>query len=85
MHKFTIVWRLRGQNLPDVHSWKESFKKEHANSDLSPLEKLTGAALLDEPWTPENGCLTAANKLQRRMVVATHAKEFEEVKKKGIF
>ena len=63
----------------------ESFKKEHANSDLSPLEKLTGAALLDEPWTPENGCLTAANKLQRRMVVATHAKEFEEVKKKGIF
>merc|ERR1712194_42904 len=63
----------------------QCFKKEHAGSDLSPLEKLTGAALLDDPWTPENGCLTAANKLQRRKVVEVHSKEFEEIRKKGIF
>lgn len=59
--------------------------KEHKKSDLSSLEKLVGVALLTDPWTPENGCLTAANKLQRREVVKQFDKEFQEVKKKGIF
>lgn len=63
----------------------DSLKAEHAKSDLSRLEKLAGVALLSDPWTPENGCLTAANKLQRRMVVQKFANEFEEAKKKGIF
>ena len=63
----------------------ESMKKEHAMSDLSPIEKIQGAVLLDSPWTPENGCLTAANKLQRRIVADTFSKELEVVKKKGIF
>lgn len=61
------------------------FHKEHKNSDLSHIEKLVGIAMLDSPWTPENGCLTAANKLQRRKVIEDFSKEFEEVKKKGIF
>lgn len=63
----------------------ESMKKEHAKSDLSHLEKLVAVSLLTSPWTPENGCLTAANKLQRRAVVDQFAKEFDEVKAKGIF
>jgi long-chain acyl-CoA synthetase len=63
----------------------ESMKKEHAKSDLSHIEKLQAVTLLNSPWTPENGCLTAANKLQRRSVVDMFSKEFEEVKKKGIF
>ena len=63
----------------------DSMKKEHAKSDLSGLEKLQGVALLTSPWTPENGCLTAANKLQRRAVVQQFEKDFLEVKKKGIF
>lgn len=63
----------------------EDLKQEHAESGLSHLEKLVGVALLTDHWTPENGCLTAANKLQRRVVVETFAKEFEEVKKKGVF
>jgi long-subunit acyl-CoA synthetase (AMP-forming) len=50
---------------------------------LSHLEKII--ALLTTPWTPENGCLTAANKLQRRIVVQLFEKEFEQVKKKGVF
>merc|ERR1712194_39230 len=61
------------------------FDKEHANRDLSRIEKLKAIVMLDSPWTPENGCLTAANKLQRRVVVESFAKEFEEVRKKGIF
>ena len=63
----------------------ESLKAEHKKSDLSHLEKLVGVALLNSPWTPENGCLTAANKIQRRAVVQQFEKEFEEVKKKGVF
>ena len=63
----------------------DDLKAEHAKSDLSHLEKVVGVALLTSPWTPENGCLTAANKLQRRAVIETHEKEFNEVKKKGIF
>ena len=63
----------------------ESFKKEHAKSDLSHIEKIQGLALLASPWTPENGCLTAANKLQRRVVIESFPKEFDEVKEKGVF
>ena len=63
----------------------DAMKVEHAKSDLSNLEKLYGVALLVSPWTPENGCLTAANKLQRRAVVQQFDAEFQAVKKKGIF
>mmetsp|Transcript_8278 Transcript_8278/g.11398 ORF Transcript_8278/g.11398 Transcript_8278/m.11398 type:complete len:716 (-) Transcript_8278:97-2244(-) len=61
------------------------LKNEHKKGGLSHLEKLVAVSLLTEPWTPENGCLTAANKLQRRVVIEKFAKEFEEVKKKGVF
>jgi len=63
----------------------EAFKEEHAKSDLSHIEKISGIAMLASPWTPENGCLTAANKLQRRAVIDQFSKEFQDVKKKGIF
>jgi len=62
-----------------------SMKAEHAKSDLSHIEKLQGVCMLNSPWTPENGCLTAANKLQRRVVIDSFQKEFEEVKEEGIF
>jgi long-chain acyl-CoA synthetase len=61
------------------------LKKQHARSDLSHLEKLQGVCFLTSPWTPENGCLTAANKLQRRTVIDKFDTEFNEVKEKGIF
>lgn len=61
------------------------MKKENAKGGLSHLEKLVAICFLTEPWTPENGCLTAANKLQRRAVVDMFAKEFEETRAKGIF
>ena len=61
------------------------FMKEHKKGGLSHLEKLKAVAFITEPWTPENGCLTAANKLQRKKVVETHEKVFEETRKKGIF
>jgi len=62
------------------------MEKEHKNAKLARNEKLIAIAFItDDPWTPENGCLTAANKLQRRAVVEKHAELFEETRKKGIF
>jgi long-chain acyl-CoA synthetase len=63
----------------------KAFKAEHAKSDLSHIEKVQGVCMLNKPWTPENGCLTAANKLQRRVVIDTFPTEFENVKKTGVF
>jgi long-chain acyl-CoA synthetase len=62
----------------------KSFKAEHSKSDLSRIEEVIGIAMLTSPWTPENGCLTAANKLQRRAVIEQFSTEFEEVKQKGV-
>lgn len=62
------------------------MEKEQKSAGLSRLEKLIAIAfIVDDPWTPENGCLTAANKLQRRAVVEKHEKLFNETRKKGIF
>lgn len=63
----------------------EAFAVEHAKSELSHIEKLKGATMLNDPWTPENGCLTAANKLQRQAVKYSLEKEFDDIKKMGIF
>jgi len=64
--------------LKDMHA-------ECKKGKLSHIEKLKAVTFLFEPWTPENGCLTAANKLERRNVRAMFSKEFEEVRLKGIF
>jgi len=59
--------------------------KEAKKGGLTRLEKLVAVSFMSTPWTPENGCLTAANKLQRKTVITMNAKEFEETKPKGIF
>jgi long-chain acyl-CoA synthetase len=63
----------------------KDLQNEGKKAGLSNLEKLTAVTFLTTPWTPENGCLTAANKLQRRVVIDTFESEFLEVKKKGIY
>lgn len=63
----------------------KDMNKEGVKGGLSRLEKLIAVKFLASPWTPENGCLTAANKLERRKVVETFSEEFEETKVKGIF
>ena len=59
--------------------------KEAKKGGLTSLEKLVAVSYMPSPWTPENGCLTAANKLQRKNVIQMFEKEFEETKPKGIF
>jgi long-chain acyl-CoA synthetase len=51
------------------------MKNEHKKGGLSHLEKIVALCFLTDPWTPENGCLTAANKLQRRAVIEKFSKE----------
>lgn len=90
-----MAWAKQNNVSGDFATVKESkelynevlsdMKLEHAKGGLSHLEKLVAVCLLTEPWTPENGCLTAANKLQRRAVVEMFSKEFEATKAKGIF
>jgi len=92
---FAMQWAKSNGVEGDFESVKKSkalsdavladMKKEGAKGGLSHLEKLVAVAFLDEDWTPENGCLTAANKLQRRTVIQKFSEEFEATKKKGIF
>ena len=64
----------------------KDMEREHKNASLGRNEKLIAIAFIsDDPWTPENGCLTAANKLQRRAVVEKHDVIFQETRNKGIF
>lgn len=62
-----------------------SMKTEANKGKLTRLENLVAVVFMPKSWTPENGCLTAANKLQRKTVITMFEKEFEETKKKGIF
>jgi long-chain acyl-CoA synthetase len=44
---------------------------------LKPLETLQTVVLTDEEWTPQNGMLTAAQKLNRKTIVQKHKKEID--------
>merc|ERR1712038_1629166 len=91
----TMAWAKENNVSGDFATVKETkelynavmddMKAEHKKGGLSHLEKLVAVCFLTDPWTPENGCLTAANKLQRRAVIEMFSKEFEATKAKGIF
>jgi len=91
----TMQWAKANNVSGDFESVKNSkelynavlddMKKEAEKGKLSRLEKLAAVAFLTDPWTPDNGCLTAANKLQRRVVIEMFSKEFLDTRKKGIF
>nr|BBE10601.1 long-chain acyl-CoA synthetase [Rhodotorula toruloides] len=46
---------------------------------LKPLETLQTLVLSDEEWTPQNGMLTAAQKLNRKTIVQKYKKEIDAV------
>lgn len=46
---------------------------------LSGTELLCGVVLTDEEWTPQNGFLTAAQKLQRKKIIDANHKQIEKV------
>lgn len=44
---------------------------------LKPLEQLSSVVLTDEEWTPQNGLLTAAQKLNRKKIAQTYKQEID--------
>lgn len=92
---YTMKWAIDNKvegNFEDLKKSKalyeavmETMKKEAVKGGLTHLENIVAVAFMPESWTPQNGCLTAANKLQRKTVISMFEKEFEETKKKGIF
>ncbi|EER05386.1 Long-chain-fatty-acid--CoA ligase, putative [Perkinsus marinus ATCC 50983] len=61
----------------------ESLRKCWKVGKLSPLEQLCAIVLLSDPWTPENKCLTATNKLSRHGIAAKHEEVLENLKALG--
>ncbi|KAL4965649.1 long-chain fatty acid-CoA ligase FAA1 [Aspergillus stella-maris] len=51
-------------------------------SGLKGIEIISGLVLSDEEWTPQNGFMTAAQKLQRKKIVSKHQKEIDQAYKK---
>ncbi|KKZ63804.1 long-chain acyl-CoA synthetase [[Emmonsia] crescens] len=46
-------------------------------SNLKPFEIIEGVVLADEEWTPQNGYITAAQKLQRKKITSHFQKEID--------
>jgi len=46
---------------------------------LQGIELISGVVLAYEAWTPENGLVTAAQKLSRRKIAELYAKEIRDV------
>ena len=61
----------------------ESFKAAGKAAKLTSLEMVVAVLPVTAEWSPLNGCLTATQKLVPKKVFAFHAKELEELKKKG--
>jgi len=78
---FATVQRSKEMEKEVLSSMIVEWKK----GGLSHLEKIITIAFLDGPWTPENGCLTAANKIQRKTVVASFEEDFNKAKTRCVF
>merc|ERR1719159_1259950 len=58
-----------------------SFKAEAKKAGLTALETVVAVYPLIEPWSPENGCLTATQKLGPKTVLKHNKAEFAVVRK----
>ncbi|KAF2676481.1 acetyl-CoA synthetase-like protein [Lentithecium fluviatile CBS 122367] len=56
----------------------EDLRKVGRQAQLSSIELLGGVVMDNEEWTPQNGFLTAAQKIQRRKIVEKHQTAIED-------
>lgn len=61
----------------------ESLHNHWKIGKLNKNEKLCAVGLLLDPWTSENGCLSAANKLLRKRIFEKHQKLGDELCRKA--
>ncbi|KAL3475789.1 hypothetical protein BJX99DRAFT_228924 [Aspergillus californicus] len=52
-------------------------------SGLKGIEIINGVVLSDEEWSPQNGYMTAAQKLQRRKIIAKYQEQIDQAYKKN--
>ena len=71
-----LIWQVQAALLKSLVSTAKA-------AGLVPLEHVTGAYPLLEPWLTENGCLTATLKLVPKAVFKRHDKELKVVSAKG--
>ncbi|AET38190.1 uncharacterized protein Ecym_2464 [Eremothecium cymbalariae DBVPG len=64
--------KLKNAILQDMHKTAKS-------QGLAGIEMILGFIFVDEEWTPQNGLLTAAQKLQRRKILALVKDQVDEL------
>jgi len=97
-HAYAKVWAKENNhpdkdNLDNLIKSKEfydavlaNFKNEAKNGGLSHLERVAAIAFTKHGhWTPENHCLTAANKLNRKVILEVEKEVCDEARNKAIF
>nr|QEQ50498.1 fatty acyl-CoA synthase [Starmerella bombicola] len=57
----------------------ESLHATAKECNLRPVEWLAGVALSDEEWTPQNGFVTSAQKVQRKKIGTEYKKQLDEI------
>ena len=67
-----------------VEAVKAALIKVAKDAKLPRLEHVAAVAVLCDPWSPDNGCLTATSKLVPKAIAKRHAKELAVAKPKGI-
>ena len=76
--------KANGQDLDHLCKLREaqdlvvaSCNKAGKSQGFKPMETLTAVVLTHDEWTPENGLVTAAQKLQRRKIEERYASEIK--------
>jgi len=56
----------------------KEMQKAGKNGGLTGIEIIEGVVLSDEEWTPQNGLVTSAQKLNRKGITEKYKKEIEK-------
>lgn len=75
---------VKGNGLPELAHNKQiqeevlkALNGVGKKQGLKPLETLQTVVLTEEEWTPQNGMLTAAQKLNRKEIIKQNQKEID--------
>jgi len=76
---------LKGESVEGmIHDEKiknlvlKELQKMGKEGGLAGIEIIDGVVLADEEWTPQNGFVTAAQKIQRKKIQQTYEKGIKE-------
>ncbi len=72
-------WEALCASPAAVQEVKASVQKACKGVKLAAFETPVAFALVADPWTPENDCLTAAMKMKRQVITKRHKKELDAI------